>query len=249
MRRPLMPSTRQPFEDDALGEIEVDVCRRVCRAAPRVPPLRSSCRPRSIAAPLPDISSSTSAPSPRVRRLISSTRSRLRRARNVASAPKLFASSSFAGLTSIAKTRVAPAARATGIAIRPIEPTPVITTLLTLTPAAITVCTALPSGSKIAAHSSRDRRIEPPDVVLGNRDVLGKRAVAIDADDLDALADVRLAGAAEQAGEIGDVPSAETRSPTRTERTASPTAATVPMNSCPTTSGGLMRCCAHASQA
>ena len=72
----------------------------------------------------------------------------------MASAPKLFASSSFAGLTSIAKTKLAPAARATGIAIKPIEPTPVIATLRTLTPAAITVCTALPRGSKIAATSS-----------------------------------------------------------------------------------------------
>ena len=105
----------------------------------------------------------------------------------------------------MAKTEVAPAARATGIAIRPIEPTPVITTLFTLTPAAMTVCTALPSGSKIAAHFVRNRRIEPPDVVFRHRDVLGERSVAIDADDLDALADVRLAGAAEQAGEIGDV--------------------------------------------
>ena len=43
-------------------------------------------------------------------------------------------------------------------------------------------------------------------------------------------------------------PSAETRSPMRTERTASPTAATVPMNSCPTTIGGRIRACAQESQ-
>ena len=38
--------------------------------------------------------------------------------------------------------------------VNPIEPTPVITTLFVLTPAAITVWTALPSGSKTAANSS-----------------------------------------------------------------------------------------------
>jgi len=45
----------------------------------------------------------------------------------------------------------APAARAIVTAIRPMMPTPVIKTDLPLTPAAITVCIAFPSGSKIAA--------------------------------------------------------------------------------------------------
>jgi hypothetical protein len=50
--------------------------------------------------------------------------------------------------------RLAPAARATGIAISPIDPTPVITTDFTDTSAAMTVCTALPSGSNTAAQLS-----------------------------------------------------------------------------------------------
>ena len=57
----------------------------------------------------------------------------------------------------------------------------------------------------MAAHFVGNRRIETPHVILRHRDVFGKRAVAIDADDLDLFADVRLAGAAEKAGEIGDV--------------------------------------------
>ena len=50
-----------------------------------------------------------------------------------------------------------------------------------------------------------NRRIEPPHVVLRNRNVFGKRAVAIDPDDFDSLADVSVAGPAEEAREIGDV--------------------------------------------
>jgi hypothetical protein len=58
------------------------------------------------------------------------------------------------GFTSVAKIRPAPAAFATVTAISPMIPTPVISTLLALTPAAITVCTALPSGSSTAATLS-----------------------------------------------------------------------------------------------
>ena len=103
------------------------------------------------------------------------------------------------------RPRRAPAARATGIAIKPIEPTPVITTLLMLTPAAITVCTAFPSGSKTAAKSSGIAGSSRHTLYSGIAMILGERAVAIDADDLHALADVRLTGAAEQADAIRDV--------------------------------------------
>ncbi len=50
-----------------------------------------------------------------------------------------------------------------------------------------------------------DRRVEPPNVVLGDRDVLGKGAVTVDADDLDALANMRLSGSAEQTREVDDM--------------------------------------------
>jgi hypothetical protein len=50
----------------------------------------------------------------------------------------------------------------------------------------MTVCTAFPRGSKIAAHTSA-------------------MAVAIDADDLDVFANMGLPGAAEQTRQVGDV--------------------------------------------
>ena len=90
-------------------------------------------------------------------------------------------------------------------------------------------------------------RVEPPDVVLGDRNVFGERAVAIDADDLDAFADVRLPGAAEQARKVGDVSFCRDALADLNGANRVPIAATLPMNSCPTTSGGLIRCCAHAS--
>ncbi len=50
-----------------------------------------------------------------------------------------------------------------------------------------------------------DGGIELPDVGFGNDNIVGKSAIAIDADDLDVLADVTLAGAALQALAAGDM--------------------------------------------
>ena len=87
----------------------------------------------------------------------------------------------------------------------PIGPQPVMATLLAAISPASTVCTALPSGSRIDAYSSRNRRIELPDVRLGDDDVLGECAVGVHADDLHVLADVRFADAALQALAAGHV--------------------------------------------
>ena len=84
-------------------------------------------------------------------------------------------------------------------------PHPVMATLLAAMSPASTVCTALPSGSRMDAYSLRDRRVELPDIALGNDDVFGERAVGVDADDLHVLADVRLADAALQALAAGHV--------------------------------------------
>src|SRR5215469_16678778 len=51
----------------------------------------------------------------------------------------------------------------------------------------------------------RNGRVELPDIVLGHRDVIGETAVAIDADDLDVFADVRLSGAAQVTDAARDV--------------------------------------------
>ncbi len=105
----------------------------------------------------------------------------------------------------MAKICVAPQARATAMQNRPMGPHPVMATLLAAMSPASTVCTALPSGSRMRGVLARDRRIELPDIGLGNDDVFGEGAVGVDADDLHVLADVRFAGAALQALAAGDV--------------------------------------------
>ena len=49
-----------------------------------------------------------------------------------------------------------------------------------------------------------DLGIELPNVIFGDRKIFGEGAVAIDADDLDSLANVRLAGPAEQTRQVHD---------------------------------------------
>ena len=56
-----------------------------------------------------------------------------------------------------------------------------------------------------AADVVRHVVVEMPDVRRRHRDVLGEASVAIDADDLRVRADVRVAGAAEQAASVDDV--------------------------------------------
>ena len=172
MRRPLIPSTVKPLKMMRSARLSVTRSDGNARAARPFRRCAAAAALNRSRWRFPDISSSTSTPSPLVRARISSTRP-LCVATKVASAPSFAASSSFAGFTSIAKTEIAPAA-ARPNAISPIEPTPMIATLLTLTPAAITVCTALPSGSKIAAYSSGIAGIEPPHVILGHRNVLAQ---------------------------------------------------------------------------
>ena len=56
-----------------------------------------------------------------------------------------------------------------------------------------------------AADVVRDVVVEVPDVRRRHRDVLGEAAVAVDADDACVRADVRVAGAAQQAASVDDV--------------------------------------------
>ena len=204
-----------------------------------VPPLRTICRPMSIAAPLPDISSSTSTPSPLGASLDFVDQSRCARVKRLVGAQPLCELEFGRIDVDRIDTDDAPAARATGIAIRPIEPTPVITTLLPLTPAAITVCTALPSGSKTAANSSG---------IAGSSFHTLYSGIAMNSANAPSQSTPMIltfsqiwAWPVRQSTQVRSAiwPSAETRSPTFTARTASPTASTVPMNSWPITRGGL----------
>ena len=75
-----------------------------------------------------------------------------------------------------------------------------------------------------------------------------ERAIPVHPDDLRMLADVRLAGPALQATAAGHIHLADTKSPSSTLVTSSPTASTTPQNSCPGISEGWMRPCAYWSQ-
>ena len=115
-----------------------------------MPPLRRAVKPWRMALGWPLISRSTSGPWSCVSsRAFAGQASSLES--NVTSAPSVLASSRRRGLTSVTRILPAPAAWAIVTAIRPMMPTPVISTLRPLTPAAMTVCIALPSGSKMAA--------------------------------------------------------------------------------------------------
>ncbi len=91
-----------------------------------------------------------------------------------------------------------------------------------------------------------DRGVEPPHVRFRHADVVGERAVGVDADDLHVLADVRLTGAAQRADPARDVTFRRDAVADGERRvTAPPTAATSPMNSWPIVSGGFTRRCAQ----
>ena len=169
-----------------------------------VPPLRNRFSPVSMAAPLPDISSRTSAPSPLVQardlgRHVVSRRNERRvgaqllrqlelrrihvdrvdgqRARGARNLDRHQADRADAGDHHALDADAGRHHRVHGVAER------------------------IEDRRALVGN----RRVEPPDVILRHRDVLGERAVAIDADDLHVLADMRLAGAAEPAREVGDV--------------------------------------------
>src|SRR5690606_26661834 len=111
------------------------------------PPLRSMSSPLSMPAGWPDISSTTSAPRPCVSSRTRDAGSSPGPAASTASAPMRRASSRRYGLGSMANTADAPARRATAMATRPMGPQPTTATRRPDTPAAMTVCTALPKGS------------------------------------------------------------------------------------------------------
>ena len=88
----------------------------------------------------------------------------------------------------------------------PIGPAPVISTSSPSTSNWSAVCTALPNGSKIAWTSRGMLRVVDPDVGHRQRQVLGERPGAVDADALGVLAQVPPAGQAVAAPAADDVP-------------------------------------------
>ena len=138
----------------------------------------------------------------------------------------------------MANTCVAPQARATAMANSPIGPVPVMATVLAAMSPASTVCTALPSGSRMEAYSCG---------IAGSSFQMFDSGITT----YSAKAPLRSTPMMETFWQMCASPvrhcrhlpqatciSAETKSPSLTLVTSSPTAATVPQNSCPGISGG-----------
>src|SRR6266566_4611149 len=210
------------------------------------PPMRTAANAWCRAEGMPDISHTTSAPSPPVScRTVRTTSSRAALMRTCA--PMVRASSRRFGFTSDAMTFAAPAARATPTAKQPIGPHPTMNTVLPGTSAVSTAWKALPIGS-----------ITAPTVVgmpfKGSTLVAGMAMYSANAPSrstpmmrvLRQMCPLPVRHCTQCPHTRW--PSAVTAWPTLSSATPSPTAATSPANSWPTTRGGLIRPSAHASQ-
>ncbi len=146
---PLMPSTVAPLKIICSAKL-ICIALLGIPSIATVPPFLRTLNPSLIACGLPLISSSTLGPWLLVAlrtSLVQSWSSAL----NARSAPSTLAISSLLGSASVTMIFPAPAAFATVTAMRPMMPTPVMSTSLPLTPGAMTVCTAFPSASRMAA--------------------------------------------------------------------------------------------------
>ena len=148
----------------------------------------------------------------------------------------------------MAKMVVAPQARATAMANSPMGPQPVMATVLAAISPASTVCTALPKGSRMEAYSrgmagSSFQMFDSGMTTYSAKAPLASTPMIFTCWQMWA-SPMRHCRHLPQATCI----SAETKSPSLTEVTSSPYAATSPQNSCPGMSGGWMRCAAHLSQ-
>ncbi len=196
---------------------------------------------------LPDISRPTSNPSFMPS---SSGRSSIVRSRTSTAsvAPIFLASASRYGFTSVTTTCRAPACRATSTAMIPIGPAPVISTSSPSTSNWSAVCTALPNGSKIACTSRGMLGSCDPDV--GHRQRRGTRRTRRGGSRRSPLVSLqRCRRPARQLRQRPQTtcPSPLTISPTWKSLTFEPTSTISPTNSCPTTIGTGIVCCAQAS--
>src|SRR6266581_1971042 len=206
--------------------------------------ISSACR---SACSLPDISRTSSTPSPDVRSLISSTR--LVFDASTWCAPTSFARSiRYRFVWPIAMTRAAAIARHRETAIRPIGPSPKIATVFPGTFAFVTVYTALPRGSCIVASSggrSGSFRITFVAGILRYSAKAPSRSMPrIDTVLQTCALPVRHMWQRPHA----TWPSALTYAPLSSPVTSEPSRSIRPANSCPWMSGTLIRACAHASQ-
>ncbi len=170
-----------------------------------MPPLRTMRKPLSMAWPLPDISSKTSTPSPFVRSKIVRDQIRIGRREHLIGT-ELFREFEFCGIDvdrvdggragcARDRNRHQPDRSHAGNDDR-----------FHADARGHDRVHGIPERIENRGKLVGNRRIELPNVRFGHGDVVGERAVAIDADNLHFFADVRFAGAAQQARLVGDVP-------------------------------------------
>ena len=166
------------------------------------PPTRTSANAWWIAAGTPDISSTTSTPSPSV---WPSRRPRRPSGARCRARPSLGERQSRRGSRRDAMIRDAPAALQMPTAKMPIGPHPVTSTVAPGISAVQRRMERVPHRVVDPADLERNVVVEMPHVRRRHGDVLGEAAVAVDADDLRVRAHVPVAGAAQQAATVDDV--------------------------------------------
>src|SRR5436309_2873504 len=210
------------------------------------PPSRTAASAWCSADGTPDISHTTSAPSPPVAaRTLCTTSSRP--ASMVTWAPIRCARARRLAFTSEAITFAAPAARATPTAKHPIGPHPTTKTVLPGTSAVSTAWNALPIGS-MTAPSVVGMPSNGSTLVAGMA-IYSANAPSRSTPMMRVFLQMWLLPVRHWRQCPHTIwPSAVTSWPGRSSDTSSPAATISPANSWPTTSGGLMRPSAHASQ-
>src|SRR5574341_188309 len=210
------------------------------------PPIRTAAKAWCNADGTPDISHTTSAPSPPVASSTARSTSSVA-ALIVTCAPMRPASANRVGFTSEAMTLAAPAARAIPTAKQPIGPHPTMNTVLPGISAVSTVWNALPIGSMMAPTSvgmPSSARTLVAGIVMNSANAPSRSTPMMRVFLQMWPLPVRHCRQWPQMM----CPSAVTSWPRRSSVTPSPSATISPANSCPTTSGGLRRPCAQASQ-
>src|SRR5581483_5596665 len=211
------------------------------------PPFRTMRNASRTAVGAPDISNTTSRPSPSFcarNHAGTSTSSPT----STATAPRSRASASRKGTWSEARTRPAPEARASAIANSPTGPQPRKATVRPGRSCVDVAKTALPNGScRVAISGGSFARSFCQTTLSGTR-TYSANAPSTSTPRMRVRSHM-CACPVRQWKHIPQVMwlSAETKSPRTTVRTSSPVSTTVPANSWPSVSGGSIRACAHSS--
>src|SRR5213082_490259 len=210
------------------------------------PPIRTAANAWCRAEGTPDISHTTSAPSPPVScKTVRTTSSRV--ALMMTCAPMVRASSRRLGFTSDAMTFAAPAARATPTAKQPIGPHPTMNTVLPDTSAVSTAWKALPIGS-ITAPTAVGMPSSGSTLVAGMA-MYSANAPSRSTPMMRVFLQMWLLPVRHWRQCPHTIcSSAVTSCPVLSSATPPPTATISPANSCPTTRGGRRRPSAHAFQ-